>query len=235
MGIYFDQKSTLRSGPKSIIIFFAHWSKLITILIFRTQFYDWPILFVYFPNFLVEQSTANFKFLEAKQSCDFRCFGIPSIIYRISSKSFRELKVYKLYGYSNSGSRILEIWNQFFSGNISDKTNCSISDSLDHLWGIKGFNKSLFYRVKLPYLRAVRAGQEWILPIVKWVNFFLGPWFLVYQFIDISNQMEPTEEVSNVEQKNLCNALLYKKYSFDFLSFASCLRFIIWNVYKLAH
>ena len=31
------------------------------------------------------------------------------------------------------------------------------------------------------------------------------------QFIDISNQMEPTGEVSSVEQKNLFNALLYKK------------------------
>ena len=35
------------------------------------------------------------------------------------------------------------------------------------------------------------------------------------QFIDISisNQMEPTGKVSNVEQKNLYNALLYKKIS----------------------
>ena len=44
--------------------------------------------------------------------------------------------------------------------------------------------------------------------------FFLGPWFLVCQFLEISNQMEPTGEVSNVEQKNLYNALLYK-ISFD--------------------
>ena len=55
------------------------------------------------------------------------------------------------------------------------------------------------------------AGQEWILPLEKWVHFFLGPWLLVCQFIDISNQMESTGEVSNVEQKNLYNGLLYKK------------------------
>ena len=65
--------------------------------------------------------------------------------------------------------------------------------------------------VKLPWLRAVPAGQEWILPLEKWVHFFLGPWLLVCQFIDISNQMESTGEVSNVEQKNLYNGLLHKK------------------------
>ena len=31
------------------------------------------------------------------------------------------------------------------------------------------------------------------------------------QFIEISNQMEPNGEVSNIEQKNLYNALLYIK------------------------
>ena len=64
--------------------------------------------------------------------------------------------------------------------------------------------------------------------------FVLGPWLLVFQFIDISNQMEPTGEVSSVEQKNLFNALLYKKNSFDLWYFASCLH-LIGNVYKLAH
>ena len=43
----------------------------------------------------------------------------------------------------------------------------------------------------------------------KMNTFFLSPWLLVFQFIEISNQMEPTGEVSNVEQKNLYNALLY--------------------------
>ena len=65
--------------------------------------------------------------------------------------------------------------------------------------------------VKLPWLRAVPAGQEWILPQEKWAHFFLGPWLLVCQFIAISNQMESTGEVSNVEQKNLYNGLLHKK------------------------
>ena len=46
------------------------------------------------------------------------------------------------------------------------------------------------------------AGQGLILPLEKWVHFFLDPWLLVCQFIEISNQMEPTGEVSNVEQKN---------------------------------
>ena len=59
------------------------------------------------------------------------------------------------------------------------------------------------------------AGQGLILPLEKWVHFFLGPWLLVCQFIEISNQMEPTGELSNVEQKYLYNALLYIKISFD--------------------
>ena len=29
-----------------------------------------------------------------------------------------------------------------------------------------------------------------VLPLEKWINFFLGPWLLVCQFIEISNQME---------------------------------------------
>ena len=34
-------------------------------------------------------------------------------------------------------------------------------------WGIKGFDKLLFYGVKLPLLRAVWAGQGLILPLEK--------------------------------------------------------------------
>ena len=49
--------------------------------------------------------------------------------------------------------------------------------------------------VKLPWLRAVSASQEWILSIVKWVHFFLGPWLLVCQLREISNQMESNGEV----------------------------------------
>ena len=56
------------------------------------------------------------------------------------------------------------------------------------------------YGVKLPLLRAVWAGQGLILPLEKLLHFFLGPWLLVCQFIDISNQMETTGEVSNIKR-----------------------------------
>ena len=68
-----------------------------------------------------------------------------------------------------------------------------------------------FYGVKLPKLQAVWTGYGRILPLEKWTHFVLGPWLLVCQFIDISNQIETTGEVSSVEQKNLYNALLCKK------------------------
>ena len=51
--------------------------------------------------------------------------------------------------------------------------------------------------VKLPLLWAVSTEQEWILSLIKWVHFFLGPWLLVCQFINIFNQMELTGEVLN--------------------------------------
>ena len=76
---------------------------------------------------------------------------------------------------------------------------------------IKDWTLHRAIEVKVPWLRAVPARQEWILPLKKWVHFFLGPWLLVCQFTDISNQMESTGEVSNVEQKNLYNGPLYKK------------------------
>ena len=50
------------------------------------------------------------------------------------------------------------------------------------------------------------AGQGSILRFVNWIDFFLGPWLVVGQFIDISNQIEPTGEVANILQKNLYNA-----------------------------
>ena len=59
------------------------------------------------------------------------------------------------------------------------------------------------YGVKLPLLKIVWAGQGWILPYVKWLNLFLGPWLIVCQFIDISNQIEPTGEVANILHKNI--------------------------------
>ena len=55
------------------------------------------------------------------------------------------------------------------------------------------------------------TGQGLNLPLEKLSHFFLGPWLLVCQFIDISNQIEPTGEVANILQKNLYNVALYKK------------------------
>ena len=52
-------------------------------------------------------------------------------------------------------------------------------------------------------------GQGSILRFVIWIDFFLGPWLVVGQFIDISNQIEPTGEVANILQKNVYNAALY--------------------------
>ena len=63
--------------------------------------------------------------------------------------------------------------------------------------------------VKLPQLRAALTEQGSILPIVRWIDFFLGPWLLVYQSIEISNQMESNGEVSNFEMKILCNSVLH--------------------------
>ena len=42
---------------------------------------------------------------------------------------------------------------------------------------------------------SVWVGHGWILPLVKWIHFFLGPWLLVCQFVEISNQMELNGEV----------------------------------------
>ena len=36
--------------------------------------------------------------------------------------------------------------------------------------------------------------------LVKWIHFFLGPWLVVCQFIEISNQMESNGKVLNLEQ-----------------------------------
>ena len=76
--------------------------------------------------------------------------------------------------------------------------------------GKKGFNKTQCMGQNYPNYR----GNY---PLEKRIYFFLGPWHLVCQFIEISNQMESTGEVSNVEQKNLYNGLLYKKNYFQWL------------------
>ena len=58
------------------------------------------------------------------------------------------------------------------------------------------------------------AGYGWILPLVKWVNFFLGPWLLVCQFVEISNQMELNGEVRNFGYYNeshfYCNSQSFR-------------------------
>ena len=64
--------------------------------------------------------------------------------------------------------------------------------------------------VKLPYLRAVWAGQGSILRFVILMEFFLGPWLDVCQFVEISNQMESNGEVTSIERIFLYNATLYK-------------------------
>ena len=60
------------------------------------------------------------------------------------------------------------------------------------------------------------TGQEWILPLEKWKHFLLGPWLFVCQFVDISNQMEITGEVSNIERIFLCNRALYNFFCSTF-------------------
>ena len=70
-------------------------------------------------------------------------------------------------------------------------------------WGIKGFDKTPIYDVKLPLLQALWAGWWWVLPLEKWVHFLLGPWRLVCQFIDISNQIEVNGHVSNFGIKKI--------------------------------
>ena len=53
------------------------------------------------------------------------------------------------------------------------------------------------------------AGQGLILPLEKRVHLFLGPWLLVCQFIEVSDQMELNSEVSNIEQKNYTILSIY--------------------------
>ena len=99
---------------------------------------------------------------------------------------------------------------------------------------IKDWTLHRAIEVKVPWLRAVPARQEWMLPLKKLIHFFLGPWLLVCQFIDISNQMETTGELSNIERIFLYNGPLYKFFLLDVWYFASWLH-LIGNVCKLAH
>ena len=88
--------------------------------------------------------------------------------------------------------------------------------------------------VKLPLLRAVWAGQGSILRFVILMEFFLGPWLDVCQFVEISNQMESNGEVTSIERIFLYNAALYNFFLLNVRYFASWL-YLIGNVYKLAH
>ena len=88
--------------------------------------------------------------------------------------------------------------------------------------------------VKLPLLRAVWAGQGSILPFVILIDFFLGPWLVVCQFVEISNQMESNGEVLSLEQIFLFNTILYKMIFLNAQNFAIWLH-LIGNFYKLAH
>ena len=81
---------------------------------------------------------------------------------------------------------------------------------------IKDWTLHRAIEVKVPWLRAVPARQEWILPLKKLVHFFLGPWLLVCQFIDIFNQKETTGELSNIERIFLYNGPLYKFFCSTF-------------------
>ena len=67
------------------------------------------------------------------------------------------------------------------------------------------------------------ADQGLILPLEKWTHFFLGPWLVVCQSIDISNQMESNGAISNFEMKILCNSVLHNFFypTFDTLPFDS--------------
>ena len=54
-------------------------------------------------------------------------------------------------------------------------------------------------------------------PCCKMSTFFLtSTWLLVCQFMDISNQMETTDELSNIERIFLCNGPLYKFFCSTF-------------------
>ena len=77
--------------------------------------------------------------------------------------------------------------------------------------------------VKLPLLRAVWVGHGSIFHFVIWIDFFLGPWLEVCQFVEISNQIESNGAVSNFEMKILCNSVLHNFFypTFDTSPFDS--------------
>ena len=68
---------------------------------------------------------------------------------------------------------------------VKDKTLCTI-------------HRTIVVKLPYNYEQCVRDRGS-ILPLEKLTHFVLGPWLLVCQFIDISNQMETTGEVSKIE------------------------------------
>ena len=116
-----------------------------------------------------------------------------------------------MYTLHNRSEHILVFWNMITWMVISNPSFYLIEFSFTFtVVDRKDWTLHRAIEVKLPWLRAVPAGQEWILPLEKWAHFFLGPWLLVCQFLDISNQMETTGEVSNIKRIFLCNRPLYK-------------------------
>ena len=78
------------------------------------------------------------------------------------------------------------------------------------------------------------AEQGSILRFVILIDFFLGPWLDVCQFVEISNQMGSNGEVSNFENKNLFNTLLYEIFVVKVWYLAIWL-YLIGNFYELAY
>ena len=60
--------------------------------------------------------------------------------------------------------------------------------------GEKRIEQNAIYAVKLPLLQARWAEQRLILPLENWLYFFFGPWLFMYQFVEIYNQIESTDE-----------------------------------------
>ena len=92
----------------------------------------------------------------------------------------------------------------------SENLQWNSSKEFSYSCGQKGLTVHRTIVVKLPLLRAVWAGQGSILRFVILMEFFLGPWLDVCQFVEISNQMESNGEVTSIERIFLYNATLYK-------------------------
>ena len=135
----------------------------------------------------------------------FLLFQINHTVHPVISRntSFHWRWKFAWESYSGNNFFILNkiVDKKFFTFEIKIINATVITFVISTVMDIKDWTLHRAIEVKVPWLRAVPARQEWILPLKKWVHFFLGPWLLVCQFTDISNQMESTGEVSNVEQE----------------------------------